>query len=121
VNTPSVFQLPILGFLLTLAFGFWLSKAGRPYNGLLFNIHKLIALGAMILTAVRMYQMLQLVQWQSLLVALIILAILSIVALFASGAAMSIGTVRHNAMKLVHNIAPVVLVISMGWSLLLLA
>jgi hypothetical protein len=39
----SRFVIPGIVFILTLAFGFWLSRSGRPYNGLLFNIHQLIA------------------------------------------------------------------------------
>ena len=33
-------------FLFILLSGFWLSRSGKPYNGLIFNIHKLIGLGA---------------------------------------------------------------------------
>ena len=56
MNTPSNFITPGIAFLLTLAFGLWLSLAGKPYNGLLFNTHKLIALGAVVVTSMQIYQ-----------------------------------------------------------------
>jgi hypothetical protein len=46
METLSKFTLHGILFALTFAFGFGSSRAGKPYNGLLFNAHKLIALGA---------------------------------------------------------------------------
>ena len=114
MNIAPGFLLPGIGFLATLSFGFWLSRLGKPYNGILFNIHKLIALGAVVLTALQIYNWLKVSEPQALLVGLIVLAGLSVVALFASGAFMSIGNLDHKTMKLVHNIAPVLLVIAVG-------
>ncbi len=44
---PRIIVTGVL-FGLTLAFGVWLSQAGKPYNPVLFNIHKLTALAAVI-------------------------------------------------------------------------
>ena len=52
----SEFLNPGIGFLLTLVFGFWVGKAGKLYNGILFNIHKLIALGTVIVSALQIYR-----------------------------------------------------------------
>ena len=38
MDITSKFITPGIVFLLTLVFGFWLSNAGKPYNGILFNI-----------------------------------------------------------------------------------
>lgn len=35
-------------FLLIFVTGFWLSRTGRPYSAVWFNIHKLIALAALV-------------------------------------------------------------------------
>jgi uncharacterized protein YneF (UPF0154 family) len=57
----STDQVRIMGIALVLvvvfALGFWLSRAGRPFNGLLLNLHKLIALGVAIYLAVAAYRM----------------------------------------------------------------
>lgn len=114
MNIAPGFLLPGIGFLVTLSFGFWLSRLGKPYNGILFNIHKLIALGAVVLTTLQIYNWFKVSEPPTLLVGLIVLAGLSVVALFASGAFMSIGKLDHKTMKLVHNVAPVLLVIAAG-------
>jgi hypothetical protein len=111
---------PILGFLVTVAFGFWLSRVGKPYNGLLFNVHKLVALASVILAGLAVYQALKVMDAAALIVLLLALAALSVIALFVSGALMSAGKGEYRVMKLVHNISPFVLVIVMGYAVYLL-
>lgn len=111
---------PTLGFLVTVAFGFWLSKVGKPYNGLLFNFHKLIALATVILAGLAVYQTLKVLDVAALIFLLLVLAALSVIALFASGALMSAGKGEYSVMKLVHNISPFILVITMGTTVYLL-
>ncbi len=50
MNFFRLMILPGFLFLIIIGFGLWVSKVGKPYNNLLFYIHKLIALGAVILT-----------------------------------------------------------------------
>ena len=78
--------LPAILFALTLGFGLWLSLWGKPYNGLLFNIHKLLALGAAVLVGVQTFA------WMRAAPTLLIAgAALGVVALFFSGAMLSVG------------------------------
>jgi hypothetical protein len=111
---------PTLGFLLTLIFGFWLSRRGRPYNGLLFNVHKLIALATVILAVLAVYRALKVVDAATVILVLLVIAAFSVVALFVSGALMSAGQGQYRVMKLVHNLSPFILVIAMGYSVYLL-
>jgi heme A synthase len=39
-------------FLLTLGSGLWVSQSGKPYNTVIFTIHKLISLSTIIVTAI---------------------------------------------------------------------
>lgn len=112
MDTFSAFRLPALGFLLTVAFGFWLSRRGKPYNGLLFNAHKLIALGAVILAGLRTNDVLKTSEPQTLLMVLIILIGLCALTLFVSGAFLSIGNADYRMVKFIHNLAPVALVLA---------
>lgn len=105
---------PMLGFVLTLVFGFWLSRRGRPYNGLLFNVHKLIALATVILAGMALYQVLKVLDGAMIINVLLAIAALCVIALFASGALMSAGKGEYRVMKLIHNISPFALVIAMG-------
>jgi ribose/xylose/arabinose/galactoside ABC-type transport system permease subunit len=59
VETLTKFIIPGIIFLLTLVFGIWLSNSSKPYNGILFNIHKLIALVAVIVTTMQIYMILK--------------------------------------------------------------
>jgi hypothetical protein len=106
--TPGVF------FLLTLGFGLWLSLTGKPYNGILFNIHKLIALGAVIITGIQVSKNLHSVDSQALIVALLILAGICVVALFASGALMSMEKLSYEVMLTIHRVAPILAAIAMA-------
>ncbi len=110
----SKFVAPGTAFLLTLAFGFWLSNAGKPYNGILFNIHKLIALGAVIIAVVQFAQTLKTANALAVIVALLVLAAICVIALFASGALMSAGKLDYGLMLTIHRIAPAVLVVAMA-------
>lgn len=111
---------PTLGFLVTVVFGFWLSRLGKPYNGLLFNVHKLIALATVILVGMAVYQALKVMDVSALIFLLLVIAALSVIALFASGALMSAGKGEYRVMKLAHNISPFILVIAMGTTVYLL-
>ncbi len=109
----SKFLLPSIVFILTLVFGFWLSHAGKPYNVPLFNVHKLIALGAVVATVIQLVKLLKGADALALVIVLLIVAALCVIALFASGALMSMGKLDYALMLTVHRIAPVVLVIAM--------
>jgi hypothetical protein len=108
------FALPGIGFLLTLAFGLWLSFSGKPYNGILFNIHKLIALAAVIVTIVQLSQVLKDANSTALIILLLVLAGMCVIALFASGALLSIGNLDYTLVLTIHRIALVGLPIVMA-------
>ncbi len=120
MDTLSKFFTPAIGFLVTVVFGFWLGKIGKPYNGILFNIHKLIALGTVILTFAQAYKSFKILEPHSLLIISLIGAVICVLVLFASGAFLSIGNVSYETAKLTHNIALVGMIIAMGSSIYLL-
>jgi hypothetical protein len=107
-------------YLLTLAFGLWLSHVGKPYNGILFNFHKLIALSGVIVTLIQVIQLFKYTNTQALVIALVIIAGLCMVALFATGAFMSIGKPDTTILKPIHHVALILLPISMGVAVYLL-
>jgi len=117
----SLFLLPGIAFLLTVGLGFGVSRAGRPYNSILFNIHKLLALGAVVVTCVQVVRSLRAVGPPALVVVLLVVAALCAVALFASGALLSMGKVDYVLMRAVHRAAPVILAAAMALAVFLLA
>jgi len=112
---------PGIAFILTLAFGVWLSLMGKPYNGVIFNIHKLCALAAVILTAVPIYQALKAPGgFQLLPVLLIVLGAVCVVTLFASGALMSLDKWSYKILLALHQIGPAVALIAVVLAVYLL-
>jgi hypothetical protein len=108
------FITPGILFLLTVLFGFWLSRLGKPYHGALFNIHKLIALGAVILAVMRLSNLAKEMNLQVFVIALLVVAGLCVLALFASGAFMSAGKFDYTVTLGVHRIALVLVMITIG-------
>ena len=115
------FIVPALLFLLTLALGFWLSKTGRPYNGLLFNAHKLIAQAGVVVAAIQVAKILAPANSSALLIALLVVAAISIIALFASGALMSADKLNYFIMRTTHNIALGLMILALAVATYLLA
>ncbi|CAG0936540.1 hypothetical protein TFLX_05421 [Thermoflexales bacterium] len=122
MNT-SVSRIVVIGllFLFTFVFGIGLSNSGKPYNSALFNIHKLIALGVVIFTAVTVYHLRGDVEIRTLVLGAIAITGLLFLALFVSGALLSIGKPDHAAILLIHRIAPLLAVIATALTLYLLA
>jgi len=108
------FLIPGLALLLTVGLGVWLSQMGKPYNGLLFNVHKLVALGAVVAGGVAASRLLRGVEMAALLPALTPLvlagAVLVVLALFASGALMSMGKLDYVLTLTTHRAAALALV-----------
>ena len=121
METAAKWITPGIIFLLTLASGIWLGLAGKPLNGAIFNLHKLIALAAVVLAGIQVARGLTGIQTPAWLVGLLALAALCVAALFATGALMSLGKLDYRRLRAVHNIAPAVLVLAMGVLVYLLA
>ena len=120
MDLEAKFVIPGVLFILTLVFGLWLSRSGKPYNGLIFNIHKLIALAAVIVATIRAFNTLKIVEAQPILIALLILLGLCAVALFVTGALMSANKAAHRASLTIHRIAPLLAVLATLGTLFLL-
>ena len=59
LDTASRFLIPGIVFVLTLVSGVWLSRSGKPLDTGIFTVHKLIALGAVVATAIQTYHALK--------------------------------------------------------------
>jgi hypothetical protein len=115
------FATPGILFVLTLASGLWLSRSGKPLNTVIFTIHKLIALGAVMTMALLLYRALQAGGAPASMIALLLLAGACVVALFATGALMSMDRPGYATLLRIHNFAPVAAVMAIAGALWLLA
>ena len=106
--------------LVIIGFGIWTSRLGKPYNWLLFNIHKLIALGAVILTGVKLWRMDPLNEFSGSVIILLAIAIIFVISMFATGAVMSIQDEVKVIYQWVHRLSLVVIILSLAAALILL-
>jgi uncharacterized integral membrane protein len=100
-------------FLLTLASGFWVSHSGKPYSTLVFTIHKLISLAAIVATAVTFNYLHKTNEIRLAIEAgAIIITGLLFLCLLATGAMLSIGKPALAAIRTIHHIAPYLAIMS---------
>jgi len=110
-----------LFFLLIFVFGYWLSRAGKPYNTAIFTVHKLAALGAVVYLAYTIFKVNQAAPLDLLQIALAVFTGLCALGLFASGAVLSIRLEAAPRFVLtLHQVLPYLTVISTGALLYLL-
>ena len=108
----SILLIPGILFLFTVIFGIWLSRIGKPYHIILFNIHKLIALGTTVLAVVRFVKFDLTSPIPIQLVGLLVAVALGALLLFATGGIMSIREQDSKFVLAVHRISPFLIIIS---------
>lgn len=108
-------------FLFTIVFGVWLSNSGKPLNTLIFTIHKLTALAAVVFTVIMIHNLLKNVEAKVIILTLIVVVGLSALALFISGVLLSLGKPVNNIVLTIHRIMTIVTVISTAVTIYLLA
>lgn len=118
---PRLLTVGVL-FFSTLLSGYWLSHSGKPYSTLIFTLHKLIALAAVILIAVAVRRLLGAVDPKTLLeMGAAALSALLFIGLVISGALLSLGNPAPAAVLVVHHIAPYLVGITTALTIYLLA
>ncbi|MDL1898426.1 hypothetical protein FBQ82_19445 [Anaerolineae bacterium CFX7] len=101
-------------FALTLGLGFWVGRTGKPYNGVLFNLHKLLALGAVIAAAISIYNFVTTAPGDAPRYLLFGVGGVCVLALFVSGALMSAGKSNQTALRALHRIGVVIIIIAIA-------
>ncbi len=107
-------------FLFTLLAGYWVSRAGRPISPIRFNVHKFLALGAVILAGVRLYPLLKAGDTTAALLLLTVLLAGLVVALFATGAVLSRPGEGKPKLKLAHAVLSYAALLAAGGVVFLL-
>lgn len=109
-----------LFFFVIFLFGIWLSRSGKPYNGLILNIHKLIALAAGVFLAMIIYQINQVAKLKTTeLIASVVTGLLFLVTGISGGLA-SIDKPMPMVILTMHQILPFLTVLSTVVTLYLL-
>jgi hypothetical protein len=106
-------------FLCIFVFGFWLSRSGKPYNLVIFTIHKLVALGAVIYLAATVYKVQHAAALNPGYTIIISLTALCYITAFVTGALLSLDKAMPLIILRMHRIAPYLTVLSTAASLYL--
>jgi hypothetical protein len=109
-----------LFFLIMIISGLWLTRTGKPYPFVPFNIHKLAALITVILSVVILFYVnkttrFNTLEWE-LLTGLGVLVVLS----FVSSAFLSLERSVHPLFLFIHRYIPIVLTALAAWVIYLL-
>jgi len=120
----STNQLRVVGAVLFCLFiflsGFWLSRSGKPYKEIIFNVHKLIALAAVVLFVITMYRTNQVAALSTVELIAGIITGLFFLGLFVTGALLSIDKPMPVIVLKLHHIIPYLAVLSTAIALYLL-
>ena len=99
-------------FLGTIGVGFWVSRLGKPYNAILFKIHKLFALAGVVLVVIRLMRFDPFVSFPLLVLVLIGAGFVGALVLFISGAFLSIQEETTSVFLGIHRVSSVVVAIT---------
>lgn len=111
----SLMQKVILTLLLwagTIGMGVMLASLGRPYHAFVFGIHTLFAIAAVVMTFVLIRSYSKFSEPDTLTSFFLFVIGVSVVALFVTGTLLSFGFETQGAIKLIHTITTVILVVS---------
>ena len=110
------------GFLVIILSGYWLSRSGKPYSTLVFTVHKLIALAAIVLLGITVYRINQAGALSAVEVLAAIVTGLFFLGTMGTGGALSIPS--DKAMPAIvhklHQVTPYLTVLSTAVTLYLL-
>ncbi|HDL49799.1 MAG TPA: hypothetical protein ENH33_07580 [Actinobacteria bacterium] len=96
----------VCGFLLVFFTGFWMARSGRPYGIGLVTLHKLVAVGILVVLGVSAYRADRASALGALIWLVVSLALVVFVAMIASGGVLSAVESSPAATSLVHKVAP---------------
>jgi hypothetical protein len=109
-----------LFFLFIFLSGFWLSRSGKPYSALVFNIHKLIGLAAGVFLVATVYQVHQVAPLGTVAITAIVVTVLFFAATVVAGGLLSTDKPMPAAISLMHRITPCLALLSTAVTLYLL-
>jgi hypothetical protein len=117
-------QLRVIGtglfFVFIFLSGYWLSRSGKPYGAIIFNIHKLVGLAMGVFLIVTVRQVHQVAPLGAAEIAAIVVTVLFFVGVVAAGGLLSVDKSMPVAVSMVHKLLPYVAVLSTAVTLYLL-
>ncbi|HUS87441.1 MAG TPA: hypothetical protein VMW76_09385 [Bacteroidales bacterium] len=104
--------ITIILFAFIILSGIWLTKSGRPLNTVLFSIHKILAIIAIILTVITIYHLQKGIDLRNPELILILATGVFFLLELVSGALLSFDSLVNETVLTIHKITPSLIVIS---------
>jgi hypothetical protein len=98
-------------FLLIVLSGVWLTNTGKPYNPVVFNVHKLISVAGVIVTGIFVYKLLRSIEISPLLWTVTIVTGLLFIILLVTGGLLNLDKPFYDLMRTIHRITPAISII----------
>ena len=108
----SKVTISILFFIITLVVGFVLHKKGKPYNSLIFNLHKLASVAMVILLVLELSGFIRVTEVNALFIICLMLSGFFTLVLFLTGAMMSLDKLQE-IMRIIHRASSVLLLLTL--------
>ena len=110
------------GFLVIILSGYWLSRSGKPYSTIVFTVHKLVALAAIVLLGVTVHRINQVGALSAVEVLAAIVTGLFFLGTMGTGGALSIPSDKAipAIVHKLHQVTPYLTVLSTAVTLYLL-
>ena len=109
-----------LFFLFIFLSGFWLSRTGKPYSGIILTIHKLIGLAACVFLVMTVYRIHQVAPLSPVEITAIVVTVLFFAGNVATGGLLSTDKTMPAVILRLHQITPYLTVLSTAVTLYLL-
>lgn len=112
--------LSAISFIIVIVSGILMSRLGKPYQAVLFNIHKLISLAAIVLAAIALNNFRKASGLSSQQLTLVIAIAIFVLATLATGGIISAKEEPAKIILMIHKIMPVLIVIGLTTFLIIL-
>jgi hypothetical protein len=99
-------------FLLIFLSGFWLSRSGKPYHAIIFNIHKFIVLGTLVYLAVTVNKLHAGAPLGQAAVSAIVVTALCFAGMMITGGLLSINQPMPSTISVIHKLFPYLTLLS---------
>ena len=121
----NINQLRVVGagllYLFIFLSGIWLSHSGKPYSVIIFAIHKLISVVAVVFLGRTIYQISQVAKLSGVGLVAVVVTSLLFLGTIASGGLLSTDKPMPAAISTMHQITPFLTVLSTAVTIYLLA
>jgi len=101
-----------LFFLSMFLFGYWLQRMGKPYNGLIFNLHKLIGLGLGVFLIITVVNAQHAADFGVAQIAAVVITVLLFLCTVIAGGLVSINRPIPVAISWAHKVLPYITLVS---------